>query len=117
MVYTAWDVQKFALELGHAGPPFHWEPERRFLLCCELDAAFFHLYGIGREDVDYFMETYPIVKRRDEQQHGEYRTKRLILKIYDVMAWTEQTGQPYRARLDPPPDDTRVAHLFVKQPV
>ena len=31
----------------------------------ELDAAFFHLYGIEREDVDYIMETFPIVKRKD----------------------------------------------------
>ena len=30
----------------------------------ELDAAFFHLYGIERDDVDYIMETFPIVKRR-----------------------------------------------------
>ena len=26
------------------GPPFHWDDCRRFLLRCELDAAFFHLY-------------------------------------------------------------------------
>ena len=29
----------------------------------ELDAAFFHLYGIERDDVDYIMGTFPIVKR------------------------------------------------------
>lgn len=27
----------------------------------------------------------PIVKRREEQAHGEYRTKRVILDIYDAM--------------------------------
>ena len=30
----------------------------------ELDAAFFHLYGIDRDDVDYIMETFPIVKKQ-----------------------------------------------------
>ena len=29
----------------------------------ELDAAFFHLYRIDRDDDDYIMETLPIVKR------------------------------------------------------
>ena len=40
---------------------------RRAANCCgfELDAAFFHLYGIERDDVDYIMETFPIVKRKD----------------------------------------------------
>jgi hypothetical protein len=32
----------------------------------ELDAAFFHLYGLSRKDVDYVTETFPIVRRRDE---------------------------------------------------
>ena len=53
---------------------------------CELDALYFHLCGIGRADVAYIMETFPIVKRKDEAAHGEYRTKRVILEMYDQMA-------------------------------
>ncbi|MCK0439971.1 N-6 DNA methylase [Gordonia alkaliphila] len=52
----------------------------------ELDAAFFHMYGINRNDVDYILDTFPIVKRKDEAEFGEYRTKRLILANYDAMA-------------------------------
>lgn len=76
----------------------------------ELDAAFFHLYGIERDDVDYIMETFPIVKRKDEKEYGEYRTKRLILEIYDEMARAMETGGPYQTRLHPPPGDPRAAH-------
>jgi hypothetical protein len=53
---------------------------------CELDALYFHLYQIPRDDADYIMETFPIVKRKDESAHGEYRTKRVILEMYDQMA-------------------------------
>jgi hypothetical protein len=56
-----------------------------FLLRYELAAAYFHLYGIARDDVGYIMGTFPIVKREDEKQHSEYRTKRVILEIYDEM--------------------------------
>ncbi|UHJ57112.1 hypothetical protein LT337_09940 [Mycolicibacterium fortuitum] len=66
----------------------------------ELDAAFFHLYGIERDDVDYIMETFPIVKRKDIAAHGEYRTKRLILEIYDAMAEAERAGVPYVSPFD-----------------
>jgi len=60
--------------------------------------------------VDYIMETFPIVKRKDEQKYGEYRTKRVILEIYDAMAEAICTGTPYQTVLDPPPADPRVAH-------
>lgn len=76
------------------------EPDERAALRSELDAAFFHLYGIERDDVDYIMETFPIVKRKDIAAHGEYRTKRMILEIYDAMTEAEQTGVPYTSRLD-----------------
>jgi len=38
------DLEPFAQDCGWPGPPFRWDEERRFLLRCELDAAFFHLY-------------------------------------------------------------------------
>nr|BBH92021.1 hypothetical protein KTA_02200 [Thermogemmatispora argillosa] len=110
LTYTAWDLADFARDCGYDGPPFCWDEARRFLLRCELDAAYFHLYGIARDDVDYIMETFPIVKRKDEQQYGEYRTKRVILEIYDELQRASETGQPYRTRLTPPPADPAVVH-------
>lgn len=137
LTYTAWDLQPFAQDCGFDGPPFRWDEDRRFLLRCELDAAFFHLYlpanadGTWKKDenetdaelaalcstfptprhaVDYIMDTFPIVKRKDEAKYGEYRTKRTILEIYDAMQNVIATGQPYQTRLDPPPADRRCCH-------
>jgi hypothetical protein len=56
------------------------------------------------------METSAIVKRRDEAKYGDYRTKRLILDIYDRMQEAITTGRPYQTLLSPPPSDPRVAH-------
>lgn len=140
LTYTAWDLEAFALDCGYSGPPFRWDQERRFLLRCELDAAYFHLYlGSPSEwgtdspqlremfpapldAVDYIMETFPIVKRKDIArteikndsgevvEGGRYITKDTILEIYDKMAEAIQTGQPYQTILDPPPADPLVAH-------
>jgi hypothetical protein len=75
------------LELAATDTHLHgWTPDRRALLRAELDAAFFHLYSVSREDLDYIMETFPIVKRRDIAEHGSYRTKELILDAYDRIA-------------------------------
>jgi hypothetical protein len=129
LTYTAWDLQLFAQDLGWSGPPFRYDPERRFLLRAELDAAFFHLYlgtqeewirqgtpellalfPAPRDAVDYILDTFPIVRRRDATAYGEYRTKRVILEIYDAMADAIRTGVPYQTVLDPPPADPAVAY-------
>jgi len=96
---------------------------------CELDALYFHLYQISREDADYIMETFPIVKRKDEAKHGEYRTKRVIMEMYDQMARLSLTPVPspkgrgenegtylvpdvsgWGTWLNPPPGDQRAGH-------
>jgi hypothetical protein len=134
--YVAWDLKPFAQDCGCPGPPFLWDEKRRFLLRCELDAAFFHLY-IGtirewmdqanslrrtfpnpRDAVSYIMDTFPIVKRRDEGEYGgKYHTKDTILGIYDEMAEAARTGGQYHSRLNPPPADPSVAHLAQSLPV
>lgn len=126
LTYTAWDLAPFAEDLGDidpttgaVNPPYVWDDERRSWLRAELDAAFFHLYGIDRDDAAYILDTFPIVRRHDEEQHGEYRTKNRILAIYDAMAvaagqsagttsvpvgeGSASTTRPYRTVLDPPP--------------
>jgi hypothetical protein len=100
LTYTAIDLTSFAKELGYDGPPFTWNDERRLLLRAELDACFFHLYGIERDDIEYIMGTFPIVKRRDESTYGEYRTARLILERYDEMSKAAESGVPYRGVLE-----------------
>jgi len=71
-------------DLGHEGPPSLWDEERRFQLRAEIDAAFFHLYGLSRDDAAYVLDTFPIVRRNDESHSDEYRTKRVILERYDA---------------------------------
>jgi hypothetical protein len=104
LTYTAWDMLPFARDLGYQGPPFTWDEERRFALRCELDAAFFLLYlgtpeqweeeatpelkalfPTPRDAVAYILDQFPIVRRKDEERFGVYRTKRRILEIYDTL--------------------------------
>jgi hypothetical protein len=101
--YTSWAMQPFALDLHDDGPPFRWDPERRAQLRAELDACFFHLYDLDRAEVAHVLDTFPIVRRKDEAAHGEYRTARLVLAAYDAMTDAARAGTAYVSPLDPPP--------------
>ena len=59
------------------------------------------------------MDTFPIVRRKDEEKYDhDYRTKRIILEIYDAMQKSISTGVPYQTLLDPPPADPRCCHAI-----
>ena len=102
LTYTAWNLKAFAEDCGDDGAPFIWDPGRRFQLRCEIDAAFFHMYGISRDDTAYILGTFPALDRSEEREHGEYRTKRAVLETYDALAAAAAKGMPYDSPLGPP---------------
>lgn len=110
LTYTALDMKPFACDLGDFESPFVWDGGRRAIIRTELDALYFHIYGIDREDVAYILDTFSIVKRKDEAKFGTYRTKDLILFEYDRMAAAGVgltapliDGENYTSTLVPPP--------------
>ncbi|ORV46322.1 restriction endonuclease [Mycolicibacter engbaekii] len=84
--YTSWRLQPYAQDLGDNGPPFRWDPERRALLRADLDAAFLHIYGLCRDEAEHVLDSFFVVRKYEERDFGEYRTRRLVLEAYDRMA-------------------------------
>ena len=76
----------------------------------QLDACFFRLYGVERHEIEYIMDTFPIVRRKDHAAYGEYRTARVILECYDAMTKAADSGDPYRTMLDPPAAEPSICH-------
>ena len=86
LTYIAHDMAPFARDLGYDGPPFVWDEEERRHLRARLDALYFHLYGLSRDDADYILGAFPIVRREDEKAFGRYRTRDLILAYINALA-------------------------------
>ena len=86
LTYTSHDMAPFARDLGYDGPPFTWDEEERRHLRARLDALYFHLYGLSREDANYVLDTFPIVRKEDEAKFGCYRTKDLVLAYMNALA-------------------------------
>ena len=95
LTYTAHDLRPWAEDLGHNGPPFEWNPDRRALLRADIDAYYARLYGLTRDELryildpvgvmgdDYPSETFRVLKNNEYRAFGEYRTQRLVLEAWD----------------------------------
>lgn len=101
--YTSWRLKPYAAEVGDNGAPFRWHPERRALLRADLDAGFFHIYGVNRNEAEHILESFDVVRKNEERDLGEYRTKRLVLQAYDRMANAiANGGTGWKPLADPP---------------
>ncbi|WP_347265459.1 N-6 DNA methylase [Nitrobacter sp.] len=97
LTYTSHSLASFARDLGHDGQPFAWNEDRRALLRADLDAFYARAYGLTRDELRYILdpadvkgaeypsETFRVLKDNEIRQHGEYRTRRLVLKAWDRM--------------------------------
>ncbi|WP_108835402.1 N-6 DNA methylase [Tateyamaria sp. Alg231-49] len=97
LTYTSHSLAPFARDLGHDGPPFAWDEDRRADLRADLDAFYARAYGLTRDELryildpadvkgpDYPSETFRVLKEKEIRTHGEYRTRRLVLAAWDRM--------------------------------
>jgi hypothetical protein len=95
LTYTSYSLKPFAKDLGYDREPFKFDIERRHQLKCELDAYFGKLYGLTRDELryildpadvmgeDYPSETFRVLKNKEMNEFGEYRTRRLVLEAWD----------------------------------
>lgn len=87
LTYTANDMAAFATDMGVAGQPFPWDAEDRLRRRARLDAVFFHLYGLDREQAAYVLGTFPIIREQEEAAHnGRFRSRDLILGYMAALA-------------------------------
>lgn len=105
LAYTSHLIKAYAADVvrGDPGAPFCWIPERRIQMTAELDASMLHLYGLSRTEAEHVLDSFFVVRKYEERDHGEFRTKRLVLSAYDAMAEAAATSVPFASPLDPPP--------------
>lgn len=82
---TADDMVPLAEAAGFDERVHKWKPDERAQLRAELDAAYFHLYGVAREDVEYVLSTFQGLRETSEPLSGE-STVGQILAEFDRLA-------------------------------
>jgi hypothetical protein len=117
LCYTNVELEAFARDLEFEGEPFTWRVDRRPLIQAEIDAAILHLYDLRKEHVDWVLDSFTVLRKYEERDHGEFRTKRLVLTAYDAMAKAKATGTTYQTPLSPPPADPSLCHPALERGV
>jgi hypothetical protein len=105
LIYTSHRIRPYAVDVvgSDPGAPFRWISSRRAQLMAELDAATLHLYELDRDDAEHILDSFFVLRKYEERDFGEFRTKRLVLTEYDAMRRAAESGIPYRSPLSPPP--------------
>lgn len=110
LFYTNTELQGLAASIGIVWPPFRWEQSRRQVLQAEIDAVILHLYGLSKEQSEWILDSFTVLRKYEERDHREFRTKRLVLDAYDAIAKAKAAGTEYISPLSPPPADPRLCH-------
>ncbi len=82
---TADDMRPLAKAAGFKEGVHKWDEAERAQLRAELDAAYFHLYGLDREGVDYVLDQFQGVVKEDAAHGRPGPTRRAILEAFDAM--------------------------------
>ncbi|RMB09029.1 Eco57I restriction-modification methylase domain-containing protein [Eilatimonas milleporae] len=110
LFYTNYELLALCGELGRDHPPFVWNEDRRAAIQAEVDAVMLHIYGLNRDQADWVLDSFTVLRKYEERDHGEFRTKRLVLEAYDAMANAKAEGVVYQTPLSPPPADISLCH-------
>jgi len=80
---TSNDMIPLAKAAGFTPAVHKWDPAERLDLMAELDAAFFLLYGIQRNDVEYILSTFAGLRDESPDLLAGSNTTARILHFYD----------------------------------
>jgi hypothetical protein len=62
-----------------------------------------HVYGLTTVEAEHVLDSFRVVRKYEERDHGEYRTRRLVLEAYDRMtAATARGGSGWTSLAGPP---------------
>jgi len=82
----ACDFKSGSFKKEYAGRLNKWDEAERALLMAELDAAYFLLYGIDRDDARYVLSTFTGIHDATPLLPNSPTTAEQILALYDELA-------------------------------
>jgi hypothetical protein len=87
--WTSHSLDPLGEAVGIDEGPFEWDEDDRRRRRAKIDAAIAHIYGLKREQFEYILESFDILKEREISDLGEYRRKQECLEAFDRISISE----------------------------
>ena len=78
--YTGTDLDPLAEQAGWTSAPYIWDTEQRMRTQASLHAFAFAAYGLTVADAEEILRDFDVLRRREEKEFGDFRTRTLILE-------------------------------------
>jgi len=82
----ACDFTGGSFQAEYGGRLHKWDEGERAELMAELDAAFFHLYGVERDEAEYILSTFTGLHEKQPLLPGVASIAQRVLQKYEAMA-------------------------------
>jgi hypothetical protein len=90
LTWTSHSLDSLGEELEPEAGPFIWDEDDRRGRRAKIDAAIAHTYGLSREQFEYILDSFDILKERELSNRGEYRRKRECLEAFEEISISEE---------------------------
>jgi len=111
LTYTANDLTDWARDLGYAGSPFAWNPDRRARIRSELDMYYGRLYGLNDDEMRYVIdpadvmgreypsETFRVLRNNELREFGGFHEQASLNRESTAVRATQQANyEQYRTQ-------------------
>jgi hypothetical protein len=85
LTWTSHSIDEFGAEFDTISGPVNWKNIDRLTLQAEIDAAVAKLFDINKDDYEYILNSYEILKEREQSEYGEYRTRIECTNKFDAV--------------------------------
>ncbi len=89
LTWTSHSLDSLGEELEPEAGPFIWDEDDRRERRAKIDAAIAHTYGLSKDQFEYILNSFDILKEREVSNRGEYRRKRECLEAFEEITISE----------------------------
>ncbi len=86
LTWTSHSLDSLGEAVSRGTGPHVWDEMSRRKTRAEIDAAIARLYGISREEYAYIIDSFDVLRQKDTDMFGEFRTRDEYLSTFDQIS-------------------------------
>ena len=89
LTWTSHSLDPLGETVGSDEGPFIWDEDDRRRRRAKIDAAIAHTYDLSKEQFEYILDSFNILKKREINELGKYRRKQECLEAFEEISISE----------------------------